>query len=798
MKNWSYSLLNILGLSIGIASSLLIAGYVIHETNYDNFYKETDRLYRVNMTNIWMPGGGVMSSSVPPLALVLSSDYPEIEETLRIRTYPNELLRVEDDTNLISYYEDDMLSADSNFFSFFDFELLYGDPTTALKGVDKVVISEEMANKYFRTTDALGKTILLGKDRLPLVVTGVTAPQPTNAHFNFDFLLSIYTDNTVKNVEDNWIWTQVVTYAKLKEGTDPAGLESKLSGIGKKHAAPILERWGINYDEFLADKGDWLFYLQPVKDIHLKSVGIGNRLGTVSDGSYMYIFSFTALFILLLAIINFVNLSTARASVRAKEIGIRKVLGTKKHQLIVQFLFESIAFCLIAGLIGLGLTEFLKILIENYMGATLNTVDGISFLPAIAVFILVVGLFAGLYPAFYLTSFNPSKVLKGQLNTGQKSKWFRNSLVVLQFSISSALMICTFIVFQQLNYFNNKDLGYDKENIIVVNWAQKLDTHLEKFQNEVLNHPDVINASVSMDVIGRGSYEDIFGDVASGQEQPIAMMKADERQLETMGIELLMGRYFQEGNKADENAVVINESTMKLFGYTEDDVLTQNIFYGGDDMGPAKVIGVVRDFNFYSLHSPIAPYLFYSIDAPIWGDSRVLSVKTKEGNSKELLSFLEAKWNEMVDDAPFEYSFLDKEYENQYREEQQLGALFAIFTSIAIFIACLGLFGLASFITHQRTKEIGIRKVLGASINNILIQLSSGFGKLVLISLMIGFPLAWYAMNSWLDQFIYRINIDWWVFAIIGVSVLFLAFATVSFHSIKTAIVNPVDSLRDE
>jgi len=800
LKERFYATINISGLALGIATSLLIISYVIHETSYDTTHPDIERLYRVNMTNIWMPKGGVMSSSVPPLAHVLSTEYPEIEQALRINTPGGNIIRREKGNDKLAFYEDNVLAADSNFFSFFDFPLIHGNAATALKGMNMVVISSEMAKKYFGNENPVGKTLLLGKDRTALEVTGVTAPQATNVHFNFDFLLSIYTNPAIKDMEHNWIWTQVVTYIKLKNGARPGDLEKKLITIAPKHAAPILERWGMNYEEFLAEKGDWSFFLQPVRDIHLHSAGIGNRLGSVSDGDYMYIFAFTALFVLILAVINFINLSTARAAIRAKEVGVRKVLGSMRGQLMLQFLIESIGMCFLAGLLGLGITEFLKIIIEKYLGTAFHMTDwyGFEFYSLFIGFIVLLGTISGLYPAFYLTAFKPGKVLKGQLKSGEKSRWFRNALVVLQFSISTALMICTFVVYQQLNFFTHKDLGYDKENMIVVKWADKLNNHLEKYQHDVLNHPDVVNASVSMDAIGRGSYEDVFSDESTGREQPIAMMKADFRQLNTMGLKLKFGRFFEENNKADEQAIVINESTMKLFGYTEDNVLGQRITYAGDNMGPARVIGVVKDFNFYSLHYPIAPYIFFNIDAPIWGNSRVLTIKTKGKNPEEILSFLQQEWNSMVDDVPFDYAFLDKEYENQYQTEQQLGSLFAIFTCIAMVIACLGLFGLASYMVGQRSKEIGVRKTLGASVTNIMFHFNGNFTKLVGVALVIALPVAWWAMNSWLEQFVYRVNIAWWVFALAGIVALLVALLTVSYQSLKAAFLNPVDTLRDE
>lgn len=800
VKERFYASINIFGLAMGIASSLLIISYVLHETSYDKTHPDLDRLYRVNMTNIWMPGGGEWSSTSPPLAEVLVADYPEIEEVVRINTPGNNIIRAEINGEYKAFYESEILGADSNFFNLFDFELLYGDPQTALSGINKVVISKDVALKYFDTEQVLGKTLLFGDSKTPVVISGVTDTQPTNNHFRFDFLISITTNPTFKNIEGTWIATQVVTYAKLKQGTKARQLEAKMVDIAPNYAAAQLSGWGMEYKKFLEGKGDWEFYLQPVSEIHLNSAGIGNRIGPISDGIYMYIFSFTAALILLLAVINFVNLSTARATIRAKEVGVRKALGSNRWQLILQFMLESVGLCFITGLVGLGLAEFMRILIETYLGSVFHIIEWYSplFFMLFLFFIIFIGVIAGLYPALHLTSFKPSKVLKGELRTGNNSKWLRNGLVVLQYSISIALMVGTLVVYYQLSYFNSKDVGYEKENIVVVNWADKLGNHIDKFHQDVLSHPSVQNASVSMDVIGRGSYEDIFIDVKTGQEQSIAMMKADERQIETMGLELLMGRFFDENNAADKQAIVINESAMLAFGYTEENVLNQEIKYGGDDMGAARVIGVVKDFNFYSLHYPVAPYIFFHIDATMWGSSRVVVIKTSTENTAQLLSFLEGKWNETVTDAPFDYSFLSDEYAMQYQNEQQLGVLFAIFTVIAIIIACLGLFGLASYLVTQKSKEIGIRKTLGASVLHILVRFNGSFVRLVVIAMCLALPLAWWAMNSWLDQFVYRIELEWYMFALASVLALVIALLTVSFHSVKAAHLNPVDTLKDE
>ena len=796
-----YALINVFGLALGIASSLLITAYVVHELSYDTFHPDVDRLYRVNQTNIWSPEvGQQMSSSVLPLAEVLVNEYPEVEEALRVNTPGNNIVRYDRNGQVLTFYENDILAADSNFFDFFDFKLKEGDPSEALKGINKVVISGAMAAKYFGDRPALGKILLFGEDRTPMEVTGVTEEQPTNAHFDFDFLLSMYSNPNIKRFEWSWVWSQVVTYVRLKPGTDTHALDEKFRHIADRHVAPTLPRFGMDYDDFIVEKGEWSFYLQPVVDIHLRSTMIGNRLGAVSDINYIYIFSATAILIIVLAMINFINLATARASVRAKEVGIRKAMGSLRRQLIGQFLSESIIMCLLATVLGLGILELFRIFAVNYLhsGLQASVWDKPAFIVLIFGLPLFIGVMAGIYPAFYATSYQPATVLKGNLRSGTRSMGFRNILVVFQFTISIALMVCTLIVNQQLNYFNTRDLGFDRENVLVVNWAHKLGDQLETYKNEVKKHSGVIEAGLSMDMFGRGNYEDLFIDEAADREQTIAMMKADEGFLSTMGLEMIKGRFFEEDRSSDRNSVVINEATMHLFGWNEDNVLGKRIRYTGDNADASEVIGVVRDFNFQSLRYRIAPYIFFNTDATVWGSSRVLAIRHTGEDLPDLLSYLEDRWNAFGTQAPFQYSFLDEEYENMYRAEERLGSLFAAFTTFAVVIACLGLFGLASYTVGQRNKEIGIRKVLGASLIRIVMMLNGNFSRLVGISILLAIPIAWWVANQWLQQFAFRIKIGWSVFFITGLVALVLAWLTVGYQSVKAASLNPVDTLKEE
>ena len=801
IKDRFYSLINVLGLALGIASSLIIVLYVVHQLSYDDFHPDLENKYRVNQTNIWSPDGGIMSSSVLPLAHVLVNEYPEIQSAIRINTPGRKIMRyIESGVTEKVFYENEVLAADSNFFTFFGFELAEGNPHTALVGKNKVVISQATATKYFGERSAMGKTLYMGDERVPLEISGIAAAQPSNSHFKFDFLLSIYTNPNIEDMEWSWIWTQVVTYVQLKPDANPKKLEVKFRDIAENHVVPTLKRFGIEYDEFMAGKGDWNFYLQPLKDINLYSGEIGNRLGPVGDINYVYIFSCVAVFVLVLAAINFMNLSTARASARAKEIGVRKVMGSQRQQLVWQFLAESVMVCFIATIIGFGLMELIRITLEQFLNLQLPVsfwskpmlVGLLMFLP------LLLGCLAGIYPAFVLTSFKPVNVLKGKLSVGSRRSWFRNSLVVVQFSISIGLIICTFIVYQQLNYFSQKNLGFDQENIVVINNAEKLGGQLESFRNELAGRQGVINASIAMEMIGRGTYEDVFSNESGDIRLPIAQLKIDDHFFSTMGLELVAGRSFSEDRPSDAQAVIINETAMKLFNWNTDNVLGQKVVYLGDDIGPAEVIGVVKDFNFQSLRFGINPFIFFHTKSTMWGSTRVVTIKTTGKDIADILAFTEEKWKQYAQDNPFEYIFLNEELQKRYESEQRLGSLFSVFSGFALFIACIGLFGLAAYTISQRNKEIGIRKVLGATVSQLVVMLNGNFLKLVLLSCLIALPMAWYAMKNWLEQFANKVEIGWEVFVITSTLALIIAWLTVSYQSVKAALVNPAETLKDE
>lgn len=784
--------INVLGLAIGIASSLLIMIYVWHESSYDNFHPEANRLYRVNQTNIWNPNGGQMSSTVIPLASALLDEFPEIESTLRINAPGEQLVRYGEEAG----YEKNILAADSNFFSFFGFKLLEGNPETALNGKNKVVITEEIRNKFFKDEQALGKVFLFGDAQIPVEVTGVVATPPTNTHFDFDYLWSLPTNPVIKEFDWSWFMSPLVTYVKLKPATSAIHLEEKFKSIAPKYIPPTFDRFNMDYEEFVVDIGGWNFYLQPVKDIHLHSATIGNRIGPVSDIHYIYIFSVVAVFILVLGCINFINLSTARASSRAKEVGIRKVLGSFKKQLIAQYILESVILCFVATVIGIAFMEIIRIFLQDIL--TIRFAYSWDQLwPIVFIFPLVLGILAGIYPAFYLTAFNPAKVLKGNLRSGLKSAGFRNSLVVVQFSVAIVLIVCTVIVQQQLSFLNSKNLGYDREQIIVINHADRLKGQLQSFRNILKKENEVISASIAMNVPGRGTNEDMFTKFGDDKQISINQMKIDPDFFKTMELELLSGRIFQENAPADYNKVILNESAISWFGWDAETALGKHLNYPGDDIGKLEVIGVVKNFHFQSLREPVNPLIFMHHQSTMWGDSRVLAIRYKKGKASDIIKKVENEWSNLSDE-PLSYSFLDAEYQSIYFSEKQLGHLFSIFSLLTMVIAVIGLFGLSVYTLEQRAKEISIRKIFGAGSRQLCVLISKEYAILILISFAIAVPVSLISMNKWLENYVYHINPNHLPFMIAALLVIVIVAVSSGFKIVQAASSNPVDALNNE
>ena len=799
-RSKGYSFINIFGLSLGIACCLLTANYAIFEFSFDNYQPNADRTYRIDQTLFWSPDGGTFGSTAPALPALLAHDYPEVEEVMRINTPGDFVVRyTHKNGDVVAFNESKIFAADSNFFNFFKFDLKEGDPSTALRGVNNVVISGEIAQKLFGDEPALGKIIQMGNDRKAVEITGVTKKQPENSHFQFNYLISMPTNPSVKRFEWSWIWTQVVTYVRLVPGADTKALEEKLSTIGETHIKPQFQELGMNWDEFKRAKEPWTFYLMPIRDIHLKSRD--NRLGAVGDIRYAYAFAAIGGFVLIIAAINFVNLSTARGTKRAREVGVKKVLGAVRNSLVAQFQAESIFLALFSMLLAIPLMEFIRIIIVSVMQDDLpfslwSDPKFIIALPAIAI---LVGFMAGLYPSFYLTSFLPVQVLKGKIATGMGNSVLRNSLVVLQFTISIAMLIGTVVIVQQMNFIRNTDLGYDKENTMVINYAEKLGTNIVPFRNEISKLPGVISASIAQDVPRGNTFEDIYTAEGSTIKLPMTAVKIDDHYFDAMGFQIIAGRKHDiEHNAADKEAFVLNETTVRLFGWTPEEAIGKVIIYPGDDFRKARVIGVMKDFHFQTLRQNINPLAFNSTESIMWGDMRVVAVKYKTSDLPELVQSIEKQWNSMVQETPMGFSFLEEDLAANYKEDVRLGDLFATFAGLSIVIAMIGLVGLVSYSAEVRKKEIGIRKVLGASRATILVMMNSSYVKLIALGLLISIPFGWYVMDNWLSTFQFRIKITPMVFVFSGLAVMVVALLSVAYLSMRAASVNPASVLKEE
>jgi len=799
-KERQYALIKIGGLALGLGTTMVLMLYITNQLSYDRTHPDVHRTFRINQTDIWMPDGGIFSSTGVAVAFDLLEDFPEIESVLRVNTPGAQAVRYSPDatgSSPVAFNEDKVIAADSNFFSFFDFKLSEGDPRTALIGKNKVVISDQAAKRLFGDSPALGKLIQIGDDMTTVEVTGVTRPQPKNIHFHFDYLLSMYTNPAMKQFEWSWIYTQVATYVKLRNESDAPALDLKLKTFAARHAPATFERLLMDYSEFIKQKGAWLLYLQPVKDIHLYSVGIGNRLGPVGDITYIYVLGIIAGFILLIAVVNFVNLSTARASKRAKEVGVKKTLGVTRNALILQFELEHILLTMVAMLLGLAVMEILRLLIQPFVGIEipLDSWSPLTYVIVIVGLPVIIGFFGGLYPAFYLTSFRPALVLKGRVMSGFRSSRLRNALVIFQFTISIALMAATIIVFHQLEYFQSKSVGFEKENLLVIRHAEKLGNQIESFRQEVSGYKGITGASVSNGI--QPGMEDIFMCEGNDKKVMISSYKVDSYFFETTKIPIASGRGFELERPSDKNAVVISETTARSFGWNNEEAIGKKIIYLGDQVPPQEVIGVTRDFHFASLHQNIAPVLFFNTNSEFWGLNRVVLIRYNTTEFNALVDKIQNRWGQLVQ-LPFAYSLYDQEVKMQYKQEQTMGGLFSIFTGLSITIAVTGLIGLVAYSAEQRKKEIGIRKVFGASLGKIYLMINKQYVILLLIALLVATPLTWWVMQQWLNTFPYRVAINPMIFVAAGALELSLSLFCVGYLSLRAATANPASVLKDE
>ena len=793
-KNKSFSAINIIGLAAGLAVCLLIVLYVADEWSYDKYNKNADRIYRLD-ADLLINGTLFNSATSPnPMPATLVKDYPQIEQFVRLSFDYNILVR-KGNQNIQEHHS---VLADSTFFKVFTAPMITGDPLTALDEPNSLVIDETTARKYFNSTDVVGKTLYIDNAE-NCKITGVIKDFPRQSHFHFSFIRPFH--EIWAGQGSDWTANGIHSYILVKPGVKQSLIQSRVDETVNTYLSKQLEGTYHASIHDLQSRGDhFRYHLMPLRDIHLHS---DKTFEFEANGNinYVYIFSVIALFILTIACANFMNLSTSRSANRAKEVGIRKVIGSTRNNLIMQFLVESVLMSYLALLLALLLSSLLLPLFNQVSGKQMrvDTLFSSGLLPTLIALVFVVGCAAGSYPAFYLSSFNPIRVLKGKIASGFKNSWLRSSLVVFQFSTSMILIIGTIVIYNQLGYLRSRKIGYDREHVLVLHNTENLDRQINTFREELSRLPGVEQASISADLPTAGSgnlnQRGWFRDAALNVKNVIILSSiyVDENYIPTLDMQIEKGRNFSTGYKTDSTGIILNETAARMLGWK--DLSDAKLYLPDDSNKPVAfhLIGIVKDFNFGSMHDKVGPMVMSLRHS--WGD---ISIRFKTNNIPSLISQIQDKWNSMAPGLPISYTFMDNDFNNMYNAEQQTGKLFTTFAVFAIFIACLGLFGLITYAAEQRTKEIGIRKVLGAGVGRIVSMLSKEFVRLVFIATLIGFPVAWWVMNKWLESFAYRINISWWVFVTAGLATLMIALITVSLQAIKAAIANPVKSLKTE
>ena len=791
-KNRLFAALNISGLAIGLAASLLLALYVHDEWSYDRFHEHADRIVRV-VFRADINGGKIREPfAMPPTAAALRNEYPEVQDAVRLRVGGSPTLLNHGNTFRGARFA----SADAHFFQMFTLPLQKGDAQTALTEPNTVVVSKTWAERLFGSEDPIGKTLTFKGGEKTYRITGVMKDLPANSHFQFDLLGSM--SSLAEAQSDSWMQSEFYTYLLLPPGYDYRQLEAKLPQAVEKYMGPQFQAGlGMSLAAF-KNKGNQIgLFLQPLTDIHLHS-DFPFDLSPSGDVRYVWMFGAVALFILLIACINFMNLSTAGATNRAREVGVRKSVGSSTASLIQQFLTESVLMTTISFVLALGLVRLALPVFQHLTGKQLDLSFATrpEFAAGLLGFGLLVGLLAGSYPAFFLSRFKPVAVLKGlPVRTGGHAG-LRNSLVVLQFVISVGLMIATTIVSRQLSFIQEKKLGYDKESLLVLENTGLLGRGETALRADLMQDPRVVNVTTSAFKPVGPSYNNntmVYPDDHSSQLMKTVRYGVDEQYLPTLGMHLVSGRNFSSAFPTDSTAIIINQTAAKAFGWGQDAVghtLTRAVNQAGSIT--YQVIGVVEDFHFKSLHESIAPLLMTLESTP------GLIVKVKTAEAAGLLASIQDKWTQLQADEPLAYAFMDDYFQKTYESEQKTGLLMSIFAGLTIFIACLGLFGLATFTAERRTKEIGIRKVLGASAAGITSLLARDFLKLVVAAFFIASPIAWWTMNKWLADFAYRIEIKGWMFLMVGLIAVLVALMTVGVQSVRAALANPVKSLKSE
>ncbi len=799
-RNRGYASLNIFGLALGLATSIFIFLYVFNELSYDRFHEKSDRIHKAWVSGM-MPTGEMHDAvTAGPMAAALLADYPEVEQVVRIRQLGGWLVRNGD--RLYTETEQDFMFADSTFFDLFSFELLKGDPRTCLKEPRSIVLSEEYAKKYFGDEDPIGRTLKIEQDTNVSVITGVMQDFPENSHFHCKMLGSL---STYPESGDalNWVNQNYHTYIVLREGTDVEAFEASLYDMVVKYVGPIVQQaMGIDLEQFEAAGNSYGYRLMDLTDIHLHS-NLRYDIEPPGNPLYVYLFLVAAILILVIAGINFMNLATAQSSSRSREVGLRKVVGSRKSQLITQFLTESVVLSLFSLVVAVLLVYLLLPGYNNLIRIDLdfNLFSRSWILPLLVLFAILIGILSGGYPAFVLASFRPSAVLSSNKSSGSSKSLLRNMLIVLQFTTTIIILLGTVVVNRQLTFMQKKDPGFEKENVLVVHRSDVLGQQIDAFKEEITAHSNVISAANSTHIPSGGYWGNAHWLEGRGRDDifTLAMYRTSYDFEKALNLELVQGRFFSRDMPTDSTGVVVNEAALKVLGI-EDPLNTRFVqpSYVGNEDEFMPIIGVVKDFHFESMQSEIRPLAIHFMPGNFEGK---IIIKLGNGNRRETIDFIQDKWERITAEHPFEYSWLDEEFGKMFDDERKTGQLLAIFSILSIFVTCLGLLGLISFATAQRTKEIGIRKIMGASIQVVMKLLSREITLLLGISAALSIP-AFFGVRAWLQKFAYHLNFQWGLYilvlVLVALFVLILALLTVSFHSYRAATANPVESLRYE
>ncbi len=793
LKHKFFAGVNLMGMTAGITACLLIALYIIDEFSYDRFHANADRIYQVGRHNKYGDVDLRSASTCPPLADAMIAEIPEVESTLRLTSGGVPVLHYGD--KAFKVYK--VYTTEKNFFDFFSFKLISGSTKTALQEPNTVVLTEKIARKLFGDEDPLEKLITLddgnGMDTVAYKVTGVAADCPGNSHIKFNVLLSPGEDSYFNY--NAWLNSGVFTYFALRKNTSVSDVEKKLEKLVAKYVAPDLKKFlGSSLDQVQKAGGVYRYYAINITDIHLKSTS-QDEMEPGGSMMYMMVFGGIGIFILAIACINFMNMSTAQSAGRAKEVGLRRTLGSFRSQMISQFLAESMLYSLVAVTLALVCCFVLLPAFNLFAGKELSLINllDIKFISGAGLMLLIVGLLAGSYPAFYLTSFRPVEVLKGKVRAGGKSKGIRSTLVVFQFAISIFIIIVTSVVYTQINFMQEQQMGMDKENVLVIENMLKLGNNGDAFRNAVAQQAGVSKVSFAGKFPSRsyGSFPMRSG--SSATEHSVAANWGDWDFKDVLKFEMKEGRYFSKKFISDSNAVVINEAAAREFGFNtlegQEILFSPNAFI----FKHFHVIGIMKDFNFESYRDNVRPLAIFLNLSPD-GDFQV----RYEGNVKKVIDNITKVWAQFTGSEPIDYTFMDENFDSLYRSEERIGKVLGIFSGLAIFIACLGLFALAAFTAEQRTKEIGIRKVMGASVRSLSMMLTKEFIVLVFIAFVPAATTGWWVSSQWLNGFAYRVDINQFIFVGTGVSTIAIAWLTIGYQSIKAARANPVDSLRHE